>query len=81
LLSTENQYAYLRTSPEEQVLVVLNRAGAEKPLELEVDDLPLPDGVSLRSLVPGISDVSVSGGKVMIEHPAPVQIYRATQHQ
>ena len=45
LLTTPNQYAYLRTSPEEDVLVVLNRAGGEKPIQIDVDDMPMKDGL------------------------------------
>ncbi len=54
LLVNQDQYAYLRSSPEEDVLVVLNRAGRERPLQLDVDDLPLlKDGLRMRSFVPG----------------------------
>ena len=39
LLVNKDQYAFLRTSPEERVLVVLNRAGSAGPIELNFDDL------------------------------------------
>ena len=77
LLSTPEQYAYLRTSPEEDVLVVLNRAGRDKPIQIEVDDLPLKDGLHLGSFRAGAPDAVVSGGKVVIDQPGEVQIYWA----
>jgi len=77
LLTTENQYAYLRTSPEEDVLVVLNRAGNEKPIQVEVDDLPLANGLRLTSLLPGGADVVVANGKIVVDRPGEVQIYAA----
>jgi glycosidase len=77
LLSTPEQYAYLRTSPEENVLVVLNRAGSAKPVSIEVDDMPLPNGTRLASFAAGVPDAIVSNGKVAIEQPGEVQIYWA----
>jgi glycosidase len=78
LLSNQDQYAYLRTSPEEDVLVVLNRAGREKPIAIEVDDLPfLKDGLRLAAFVPGTPDATVAAGKIVLEQPAEVQIYWA----
>ena len=79
LLYDSDRYAYLRSSPEEDVLVVLNRAGAEKPIELMVDDLPLPDGLRLRSVLAPSGDVTVAGGKIVIDHPAEVQVYAASR--
>jgi glycosidase len=63
LLSNKDQYACLRTSAEEQVLVVLNRAGT--PVELEVDDLPLADGVRLASYDGG-AELTVSARKIAV---------------
>jgi glycosidase len=78
LLSTQDQYAYIRTSPEEDVLVVLNRAGREKPIPIEVDDLPfLKEGLRLASFVPGVPDAVVSGGKIVLDQPGEAQIYWA----
>jgi glycosidase len=77
LLTNQDQYAYLRTSPEEDVLVVLNRAGHDKPIQIDVDDLPLKDGLRLTPLAAGASEALVSGGKIVIEQPGEVRIYSA----
>jgi hypothetical protein len=77
LLSNPQQYAYLRTSTEEDVLVVLNRAGREKAIQIDVDVLPFRDGLRLSSFVPGVPDAVVSGGKIVIEQPGEVQVYVA----
>ncbi len=77
LTTTQDQYAYLRTSPQEQVLVVLNRAGSAKPLQIDVDDLPLPEGLRLKSISEGTPDAVVSAGKIMIQQPKEVEIYWA----
>jgi glycosidase len=78
LVSNQDQYAYIRTSPEEDVLVVLNRAGREKPIQIEVDDLPfLKEGLRLASFVPGTPDAVVSGGKIVLDQPGEAQIYWA----
>ncbi|MCL6543625.1 MAG: cyclomaltodextrinase N-terminal domain-containing protein [Bryobacteraceae bacterium] len=77
LLVSQDQYAYLRSSAEEHVLIVLNRAGADKPIEIEVDDLPLADGLRFQPLRSGRPGVSVSGGKIVIPNPEPIEIYWA----
>jgi glycosidase len=69
LLVNENQYAYVRTSPEERVLVVLNRAGKDKAIELDVDDLGWPEGMEFS---PGLA---VHQGKVVIQNPQEVNIF------
>jgi glycosidase len=69
LLVNENQYAYVRTSPEERVLVVLNRAGKDKAIELDVDDLGWPEGMEFS---PGLA---VHQGKVVIQSPEEINIY------
>jgi len=79
LLVNQDQYAYLRSSPEEYVLVVLNRAGSAKAIELDVDDLSLPEGMRFQSFPAGSADVAVSAGKVTIEQPKQIQIYRAAR--
>jgi glycosidase len=81
LACDSDRYAYLRSSSEEDVLVILNRAGAEKPIEISVDDLPLPNGLRFTSLLPASSDIAVADGKILIEHPAKVQIYFATHER
>lgn len=77
LLVEQDRYAYLRSTPEEHVLVVLNRAGAN-PVELEVDDLPLPEGLRFRCWPEGGADAVVSRGRLRIPEPASVNIYWAT---
>jgi glycosidase len=72
----KDRYGYLRSSPEEYVLVILNRAGAAKPIELEVDDVGLPEGLRLTSFPAG-PDASVSQGKVVIRDPKEINIYWA----
>jgi glycosidase len=75
LMAKPDQYAYLRSSAEEHVLVVLNRAGAGAPLSLEVDDLPLADGTKLRSMFAGRPEAVVTSGKLVLERPGEVEIY------
>ena len=77
LLVNQDQYAYLRSSPEEHVLVVLNRAGNAKPIEIEVDDLRLPEGLRFKSFPAGSPDVTVSAGKLVVNQPKEIQIYWA----
>jgi neopullulanase len=78
LLSNKDQYAYIRTAPEEDVIVVMNRAGREKPIQIEVDDLPfLKDGVRLTAFPAGGPDAVVAGGKIVIDQPREVQLYWA----
>ncbi len=78
LLVTKDQYAYLRSSPEEDVLVVLNRAGAEKPIEFDVDDLALPEGLRLASF-DGRPDLTITQRKIAIAAPQDVGIYWAAK--
>ena len=77
LLVNKDRYAYLRSSSEEYVLVVLNRAGAAQPIELEVDDVGLPDGLRLTSFAGGQPEVAVSKGKVVIPEPKEINLYWA----
>src|ERR1017187_5057931 len=77
LLVNKDQYAYLRSSPEEYVLVILNRAGAAKPIELEVDDVGLSEGLRLTSFAGGQPEAAVSKGKVAIPDPKEINIYWA----
>jgi glycosidase len=69
LLVNADQYCYLRTSPEEYVLVVLNRGGAAKPIEIDVDDLGFADGMKFQP------DLTVANRKLIIREPKDVQIY------
>jgi neopullulanase len=77
LLVNQDQYAYIRSSPEEHVLVVLNRAGNAKPIQIDVDDLQLADGLRFKPLAAGLPEVVVAGGKVVIDQPREIQIYSA----
>jgi glycosidase len=78
LLANKDQYAYLRSSASEYVLVLLNRAGAAKPLEVQVNDLGVPDGTRFRSAAGG-ADLAVSGRKIVIESPGEVGIWTAAR--
>ncbi len=64
LLVNQDQYAILRSSPEEHVIVVLNRSA--KPLELDVDELPLPDGLKFASF-DGASGITIAQRKLAVE--------------
>ena len=79
LLINPDQYAYLRSSPEEQVLVVLNRAGSAKPMQIDVDDMAMPDGMRFKAYSADSPDAVVTGGKVTIEQPREIQIYWAAR--
>ncbi|HLK66577.1 MAG TPA: alpha-amylase family glycosyl hydrolase [Bryobacteraceae bacterium] len=73
----QDQYAYLRSSPEEYVVVVLNRATTSKELVLDLDDLRVPNGLAFHSLLPGAPDLTLAAGKLTIDMSKPIQIYRA----
>lgn len=77
LLINQDQYAYLRTSQEERVLIVLNRAGSAKAIQIDVDDLGMPDGLRLKSFAADSPHAVVAGGKVAIEQPKEIQIFWA----
>lgn len=77
LVVNANQYAYLRSSPGEHVLVVLNRAGAAKPIEIRVDDLRLPEGLRFTPMSGGAAEIAVAGGKLNLEEPQEISIYWA----
>ncbi len=77
LLSRRDQYAYLRTSPEEYVLVLLNRGGSTNAFTLPVEDLGLPEDLKFQSFPAGSPDLAISGGRVIIPAPRPIEIYWA----
>ncbi len=77
LLVARDQYAYLRSSPEEFVLVLLNRAGNTNPVELGVDDIALPEGLHFKSFPEGSPDLTVTAGKLAIKEPKEIEIYWA----
>jgi glycosidase len=76
LFATAQQYAYLRSGSGESVLVVLNRAGAAKPIEIELDDLAIPAGLRFRPWGAG-PELTVSSGKLVIGQPREIEIYWA----
>jgi hypothetical protein len=77
LLVARDQYAYLRSSPEENILVLLNRAGDTNSVALVVDDLALPEGLHFKSFPEGSADLVVTAGKLVINDPKEIEIYRA----
>jgi glycosidase len=77
LLVAQDQYAYLRSSPEEYVLVLLNRNGNTNSVELAVDDLALPEGLHFKSFPEGSPDLIVTTGKLTIKEPKEIEIYWA----
>lgn len=79
LLVNRDQYVYLRTSPEEYVLVLLDRTGAAKPLEIEVGDLDMRDGLRFQSFPAGSPDTVVSAGKLAVPKSRKIQIYYANR--
>jgi glycosidase len=79
LLASQDQYAYLRSSPEEYVLVLLNRAGSAKPAEIDLDDLSLPEELGWRSWETGSPEVTPSAGKMVIRQPREIEIYWAAR--
>ncbi len=76
LLVNRSQYAFLRTSPEERVLVVLDRAGGTQQLELPVDDLHLPEGLKFHPMT-GTGDIAVTQGKITLHDVHRINIYWA----
>lgn len=77
LLVNQDQYAYLRSSPEELVLVSLNRAGSAAPIQIDVDDLGIPNGTLFKSFTPDSPDVVVSNAQMTVEQPKEIQVYWA----
>jgi glycosidase len=75
LTANKDQYAYVRTTNDEHVLIVLNRGG--KAVEIELKDLHAPDGMRLHSWMGGEADVTVAGGKVGIPEGQEIAIYWA----
>ena len=77
LLVNKDQYAYLRTSPEGRVLVILNRAGTAKPIELDLDDLGIPNGQRFTPLSKTQPELILTGGKLTIPEPKEIYLYVA----
>jgi glycosidase len=79
LLVEKDRYAYMRSGPGEHVLVVLDRTGSGKVVELEVDDLGLREGLRFQSWQPERQEVVVSGGKLTIATVDGASLYWATR--
>jgi glycosidase len=77
LTNNRDRYAYVRSSPEEYVLVALNRAGSGTPIELPVDDLAIPDGLRFRPYTGTGPEIAVANGRITIAEPKEVEIYWA----
>jgi len=77
LLVAQDQYAYLRSSSNEYVLVLLNRAGSTQPVELAVDDLGMPTGLKWTSFAG--PEIAAAAGKIRIEHPGEIGIWWAAR--
>ena len=54
---------------------LLCRTPGAKPIQIDVDDLPLAEGLRLKSFSEGSPDAVVSGGKIVIDQPREIQIY------
>ena len=76
LLIEQDRYAYLRSSPEEFVLVFLNRAGAQKPATIDLDDLSLPAGTRFQTW-PGGQNIELREMKLELTDPKPIEIFWA----
>ncbi len=77
LIVEKDRYAFLRSAPAEQVLIVLDRSGDSQPLELDVDDLGLPEGLRLRAWPEGAPDLVVAGAQLRLVERRPVGIWWA----
>jgi neopullulanase len=77
LLTARDRYAYLRSSPEEYVLVLLNRGSNTNDADLAVDDLAMPEGLRFKSFPEGATDLAVAAGKLVLREPNEIEIYWA----
>ncbi len=77
MVTGQDEYAYLRSLPEERVLVVLNRAGNAKPIALDVEDLGMPEGLRLKPFAAGAREALVRDRKITLEQPGEIEIYWA----
>lgn len=81
LLVTRDRYAYLRSSPGEYVLVVLNRSGPTNSVVLALDEVSVPEGLVFKSFPSGFPDISVKAGKLVINSPKEIEIYWAIRRR
>lgn len=76
LLANESQLAYLRSSEEEHVLVVISRAGEGQAIELVGLGAEIAEETEFVSLL-GSRATAVSGGKIRLPAPAPINLWVA----
>ena len=50
VLVEKDRYGYVRVAPEERILVVLNRAGSERPIEASGTRIENPGPITIRTL-------------------------------
>jgi glycosidase len=74
LLVTDDQYAFVRSAPEERVVVLLNRNGDGGPVRLDVEDLNWPEGLQF-SRVGGGAGIAVNQGTLVIPVPQTVDLF------
>ena len=75
LMVTNHQYAYVRSTPAESLLVVLNRDAEKRSIQLEIDDLHWPEGVLVPALAGGPPAIPIRNGTLRIVNPKEVNIY------
>jgi glycosidase len=75
LLASGDQYAYVRSLKDENVLVVFNRSKETKAIELDVADIGWPEGLKLTSFAGSQPAATVIQGKIAIADPKEVNIY------
>jgi neopullulanase len=74
LLVSNDQYAFVRGTSDERILVILNRGGAANPIHLDVDDLGWPDGLPFTRFGGG-PGTRVKDGKIAVPDPQEVTLY------
>jgi len=75
LLVAGDQYAYVRSTAGESILILLDRDAFKQPVKLELDDLHWREGQLVPALTPGQAIVPIRNGQVIIESPRDVNIY------
>jgi glycosidase len=75
LLVNNEQYAYMRSTAEESILVVLDRDAAKKPIRLETGDLHWNEGQLVPALAAGQPAIPIRKGELVIEKPEEVNVY------
>ncbi len=78
LVTEKDRYVYLRSSPGEHVLVVLNRAGGSAPLLIDTSDLDVVEGTTFQPMGEGTAAI-VRNGKLEISSPGDAVVYWAAR--